>query len=374
MPYLEYISFFSLGIYSLVIFGFTVGWFKLRKFNKPGNDNIISASVVVACRNEEKNLDLLLESLISQNYPKNKLEILIVDDHSEDNSVNIIENYTRKLNYIKLLRLPNNKTGKKEALSHGVKNANSKIILTTDADCLLNINWIASLISYYQKYKPQLISGPVSIENSSNLFQKIQSLEFLSLIASGAGAIGVGRPIMNNGANLLFERSLFMESNQYHKFASGDDIFLMLHAKKTNKKSVHFIKSKDAIVYTQAAKSCIEFFNQRIRWTSKSKVYKDLDIIITAIAVVAINLIFAGSLILSFWNSIYFGWFLRLFLLKSLVDLFLLIPVLRFFSLNKLLWLFLPLQIIYPFYILLTFALGLRGKFLWKNRTFKEKG
>ena len=374
MTIAEYIALPIAGIYSLTILLFYIGWMKLRTFISSGIFDTIPISIIVACRNEEDNILHLLKSLSKQTYPKENTEIIIIDDHSEDNTRKIIAEYIEKNKFIKLLELPDNKTGKKEALAYGIKNSNSDIIITTDADCTTNKNWLKTIVNYYIQFKPKLLVGPVAFNyRNNNIFQKLQAFEFLSLIGSGAGAIGINQPIMCNGANLLFEKSLYENSNIKNHIASGDDIFLMLYAKKINKKSIHFIKSKEAIVYTRPVKSVKEFLNQRIRWTSKSKAYRDFDIIFTALIVTFANLVLAFSFAYTIWDFSFLNTFILLFIIKSIFDLLILIPVTKFFHTVKLLWLVFPLQIIYPFYIVFTVIFGLIGNFNWKDRYFQEK-
>lgn len=373
MSIITYIGFFIIGIYAIIILMLFMGWVKLKMFVFKPIANPILVSIVIACRNEEHHIIPLIESLIRQTYPKNKTEIIIIDDHSDDNTFNIVNECIKKHEFIKIIKLPMNNSGKKDALTFGIKSSSSDVIITTDADCNMNENWITSLVSYYLTFKPQLLSAPVCIKNEGLLFQKFQALELLSLIGTGAGAIGINHPVMSNGANLLFEKSVFIEADLQHNYASGDDVFLMQYAKSKFQNAIHFIKSKDAIVYTKAAKSINEFFNQRVRWTSKSKAYKDFDIILTALIVAFTNLTLIFCLFFSIWNHPVFIKFISIFIIKSVFDLLILIPVSRFFNQQRLLWLFFPLQIIYPFYIVYTVFFGLLGNFQWKNRSFKEK-
>ncbi len=371
---IEYVVYSIIGIYTFTIFLFTCGWFRIKTFKTPTVVINNHVSIVIACRNEEQNISTLLKALINQTYNKENTEIIIIDDHSEDDTIKIIEKFRDKYDFIKLFKLSESKTGKKEAIALGIKNSQSEIIITTDADCTMNKDWLNTMVNYYNQFKPKLLVGPVAFKNEKNIFSQLQALEFLSLVGSGAGAIGINRAIMNNGANLLFEKSAFLDSNLHYNYTSGDDIFLMLHVKKKYKKTIQFIKSKNAIVYTKAEKSIRKFFNQRIRWTSKSKAYRDLDIIFTAIIVTLTNVALVFSFSFSIWNSHSFRTFLILFILKSIFDLGILIPVSKFFHQQKLLCLFLPLQIIYPVYIILTVIFGLIGNFNWKGRNFKEKG
>lgn len=368
---IEYIIFFISIIYLIVILLYTIGWKKIHTPSGIKATKVITVSIVIACRNEEKNISSLLDSLLNQDYPKNQTEIIIVDDHSSDNSINLIGNYSAKYEFIKLFRLPENKTGKKEAIQLGIANSKTEIIITTDADCIAGPDWLEAMLNYYIEYRPKMLCGPVTFHNSKNIFSKLQNLEFLSLIGSGAGAIGIHKPIMNNGANLLFEKSLFESCNTKNEFASGDDIFLLLHAKSIDKRSVHFIKSKKAIVYTKPAQTFREFINQRVRWASKSKAYRDFDIVFTALIVAFINLLLVASFVIGLFNVDFFKITLIIILIKSFADLCILIPISSFFKQTYLILLFPLLQIIYPFYIVITVILGLTGNFVWKSRLYK---
>ena len=371
MEIISYIVFSISGIYFLIIFFFFIGWKKLPQAKGAGLHDAVDISLVIACRNEEKNLPGLLHKIVSQDYPMQKLEVILVNDHSTDKTFEKIHDFIKNYPHIKLLNLAEGKAGKKQALTLGIEKASHAVIITTDADCTPNPQWISSMAHYYVKHKPKLLSGPVVFNKPKNLFQGLQQLEFISLVASGAGAIGINKPIMCNGANLLFEKESFEKSNLQNQYASGDDIFLMLQAKNRDKKSIHFIKSNDAIVYTNPSFSFKSFLSQRLRWASKSKAYRDFDIVFTAIAVFLINLSLIAALTLSAFNKLYLKIFILLFIIKSIADLLLLIPTCRFFKQQKILWLFLPLQIIYPFYILISAVGGWFGNFGWKGRKFQ---
>ncbi len=365
---LEFLSYIIILIYGVLISGYLIGWIRLKQYKFNSLKKNIPVSIVVACRNEENNIQYLLKSLHKQKYPKELIQILLINDHSDDQTRNIISDYIKDKSNFNLLDLPKTQTGKKAALMFGIQNSRYETIITTDADCHMDSNWLDSMCTYYYHHKPVLLSGPVEITKSKSLSSEFQSLEFASLIASGAGAIGIHKPIMCNGANLLFEKSLYLESNKKHDFASGDDIFLMLAAKKIAREKIHFLKSKDAIVYTKALKTFNEFINQRIRWVSKSKAYRDFDIIFTSFVVALVNVILSVNLIGAVFNQTLLIHFIILLSIKSIFDFIFLFIFLQFFHRKNLLWLFIPTQIIYPFYISISVFLGLVGKFRWKNR------
>jgi len=371
MNFLITFSLLVLIVYGITIVSFALGWFKLNYFCRTIQPEKEPVSIVISCRNEEENLPHLFQSLLNQDYPKENIEIIVVDDHSEDNTYKILNQYAKKNKRLKILQNPTNQQGKKAALAYGIQHSTSEIIVNTDADCRMDKKWLSALVAYYTIHKPKMLIAPVAIEYSSKIFAQLQALEFTSLVLSGAGAAGINKPIMCNGANLLFEKSLFNKNALYTDYASGDDIFLLLQAKKENSRDIHFIKSRDAIVYTNPNQTLSGFFNQRIRWTSKSKAYSDFDIIITALTVAASNFLLAFWLIYSIFHPNQWDFFILLFAIKSLADLLILIPGTRFFHQQTLLWLFLPLQIIYPFYIVATTFFGWLANFSWKGRKLR---
>lgn len=224
MEIVFYISAFILLSYVIIISSFALGWHLIKPFKQKIIIDYPKTSIVVACRNEEKNIGNLLQSLSNQNYPKDKTEIIIVNDHSDDETEKVIYDLVSK--NIKLLNLPENITGKKAALQYGISLATSDIILTTDADCIMGSDWIINMVSYYLTHKPKILVGPVAFNHNNSVFQKFQTMEFMSLVGSGAGAIGINHPIMCNGANLLFEKTVYENTLHANKYASGDDIFL----------------------------------------------------------------------------------------------------------------------------------------------------
>ena len=211
-----------------MVLNFLIGWLK----NSSQNDKSkFRLSVVIAVRNEEKKLLSLINSLQSQDYDKNLYDVIIVDDHSQDNSLKILQEQASLWSNLIVLKQDALLSGKKKAILKGVKESKNDIILTTDADCSFNKNWLSSMSSFFTNETINLVSGPVSYKSSNSFFKKIQALEFLSLIGSAAGAIGINKPILCNGANLAYRRKVFLESTNYESdnIMSGDDVFFLLN-------------------------------------------------------------------------------------------------------------------------------------------------
>lgn len=360
---------FILFLYTILILSFLFGWLKIKSFEPEGSSQLLKISVVIPFRNEERNLKRLLETLMDQNYPADYFEIVAVNDHSTDSTLETIAELTNK---IRVLNLPENFTGKKQALDFGIKQAKYDSILVTDADCIVNRNWIRTFSSfYYFKHEPKMIIGLVDYSGNSDLFSKIQNLEFLSLLGSGAGAAGLKKPIFCNGANLFFSRNAYLHLKDPLKanVISGDDTFLLHNIKNSFPDEIYLLKSKQAIVKTSANETISGFFQQRIRWASKAKYYKDFDSVFSSSAVFLINLL----LLVWFFAGLNknFTFFFLFLGVKTGIDLLFLYFILGYFDKRKLLFWVPFVQIIYPVYIVFTAIFSFYGTFFWKNRIIR---
>ncbi len=371
--------------YSFLILLF--GYFfskKSNKSNKNNNSKKISASVIIPARNEANSVYLLLNDLSKQTYPKELYEIIVIDDESTDNTVDKVMEFIEKENSVKcrLIRknekIPSKIYGyfKKGAISLGIKHSKSEIILTTDADCRLGEKWIESYIEAFKSADIKMITGMVSFSEDKTHFEKAQHLEFLSLIASSIASVKIGLPIMCNGANLAFKKSVFEELNGYSsdiEYASGDDIFLLLKIKKKyGSKSIICLQCLDNMVYTKAKTTLKEFVNQRLRWASKTKGYKDFFILFVAIVVFLMNLSLMTFFLLSFFSFFFIKFFLVLVLLKNILDLPILLSITSYVNRKDLRKYIIPLNFIYFIYFNLIGVLGSVLNFKWKGRLVKK--
>jgi len=358
-------------LYVFTIISFRLGW--KRNYTK-SNVYLVKVSVVIAVRNEQENIKRLVKNLKDQNYDKNLYNVIIIDDHSSDDTWSILCKEELNWSNLVVLSMDSNKYGKKNAILKAVNYSESEIILTSDADCFFSSDWITNMTSCFLDKKVNLVSGPVSFNNELTVFSKIQTLEFLSLVASGAGAIGINKPIFCNGANMAYRKEVFLEVNNYsnNTIASGDDVFLLHMVKKFYPGSIVFVKKFESIVYTQSILSFREFINQRIRWTSKSSSYKDMFSVLISLLVFIVNLLFPVLLMFSLYDYMFIYLFLLFFFIKSLVDILFLFPVLKFFKRLELIKWILPLQIPYSFYITLIVIISNFMPFNWKGRLQKK--
>lgn len=338
-----------------------------------------SVSVIIPARNEAAGITACLESIVQQNYPKELLEIIVIDDHSTDETAALVANLQRSYPQLQILKLSHFLSSgkinsyKKKALEVGIAQARGELIVTTDADCLAPPNWLRLLVSLYEKKNAKLIAAPVNFHQEKNLLERFQSLDFAgTMLITGAG-IHARTMRLSNGANMAYPKQIFTELAGFEgvdQFASGDD---MLFAQKVAAKypdEIFFLKNAAATVLTQAKPDWQSFLQQRLRWATKSTTYKDWRItwVLVMVFFYCCNIIL--SLLLLPLFGIAFCWiFLIQWGLKSFFDYQLLNTACRFFHRKELMQSFLPAQMLHLAYIVVIGFLGnVVKKYEWKGR------
>ena len=323
---------------------------KIKLFNF-SIEPVTFISVVIACRNEQKNLPSLLNNISSQNYPRELFEVIIVDDNSTDRTRKIASGFSGFNNSI---AISNSGSGKKQALRTGIKAAKGSLIITTDADCRMGENWMRTIAAFYEKYNPEMIICPVEIESRTGFFGRFQELEFLSLQGVTAGTAYSGDASMCNGANLSFKRESYLNNsdNLYNEIPSGDDIFLLHSFKKDSNSIILWLESRDAMVTTTSSRAAETFLKQRRRWASKWKAYSDRFTILLGIVTFVTIILQVFMLIVALLFPGFLWVFLVIFFLKMVPDFLILRNTARRYGRQKLLKWFLPSQVVYPFYVL----------------------
>jgi cellulose synthase/poly-beta-1,6-N-acetylglucosamine synthase-like glycosyltransferase len=392
------------GLYILLILYYWLSW-RAIPYYKPQTSNLPSGasakeghnpktkiSVIIAARNEEENIVHCLDSLSSQSYPKDLFEVLVVDDHSTDKTAEMVLQY--RAGNIKLISLKDHVAAealnsfKKKAIEIAIQQSTGELIVTTDADCYAPENWLQTLAAFYEEYQPVFIAAPVAINCGMSFIEMFQALDFMALQGITGAAVHKKIHSMCNGANLAYTKKAFEEVGGFtgiDSIASGDDMLLMHKIYKRYPGKTLFLKSKEVIVQTAAVKTIGEFFNQRIRWASKTGNYDDKRIFWALLLVYLFNLSLVFLPVWALFNNAEFDihlypvsisislaelWVIML-VFKIIIELVFLFPVAAFFGKRKLLWLFPFMQ---PFHIIYTIIAGWLGRFgnyTWKERKVK---
>ena len=365
-------------VYAGMILYFRVGWSNTSTFIPHSSNTNISISVIIPARNEADNIRACLSSVVNQSYPKALYEIILINDFSEDDTAKIAMEFPG----VTVLELKDFITDrinsyKKKAIEIGIQHARGTLIVTTDADCIVKENWLATIAEFHQQTQADFIAMPVYIPPAKHSFIEIfQSLDFMTLQGITAAAVNQRMMNMCNGANLAYTKAAFNKVGGFagiDAIASGDDMLLMHKIYKKNPTGVCFLKSQEVIVTTQPVTTIKDFFNQRIRWASKADKYDDKRIFVVLLLVYLFNVLMLLTPLLGFITgnvTLIFFW-IMLMIGKTFFELIFLYPVAQFFNATKELQYFPLMQ---PFHLLYTVIAGWLGKFgsyQWKGRAVK---
>ncbi len=367
-------------VYACLIIYYRQSWLQIPISNQQSAiaNKQTFISVIIPARNEEENIRLCLESVTSQKYPEHLFEVIVVDDFSTDKTAETVNTFTGK--NVTLISLKNFveegglNSYKKKAIEIAISKAKGELIITTDADCIVPDSWLQTFASFYEKHQPAFLAAPVAYHGENNFLQIFQSLDFMALQGITGASVFKKFHSMCNGANLAYEKRIFLEVGGFtgiDNIASGDDMLLMHKIFEHYPERVLFLKSPAAIVQTKPAATLKEFLNQRIRWASKADKYTNKKITSVLLLVYIFNVWILAIVILSIFYSFLFFWFIGLIIVKTIVELFFLHPVTKFFKKEKLLWWFPLSQPFHIFYTIIAGWLGKFGSYKWKERKVK---
>lgn len=360
-------------LYLLLVIALLTGWVLVRRRPMPPRTPTPpGVSVVVAFRNESAHLGRLVHELGAFAFPPDRFEVILVDDHSEDDSATIVKETGASVRNLRLLQLPGDQQGKKSALRMGILQARFPVIATTDADCTVSKNWLTCVASYFEDDATKLLVGPVKLSDDNTFFGKLQVLEFVSVAGTTAATVGLGHPVMANGANLAFRKESFMEVGGYEdnmSVASGDDEFLLRKIFKKYPTGIRYLNYYEAAISTPPQASLKSFVYQRMRWAGKWRHNSDwvarslagfilmaqvsfLSLVVANILSPSVTLILVAMKV--FMEGVFIAWMAR-FLDRPFNGLA-----------------FLVIELFYPFYVL---AIGIGSLFIpyrWKGRRYSQ--
>lgn len=364
MFFITTIVYIYLGTILLFIYGFT----KVKTYNSINLKPKTAFTIIVPFRNEAENLPLLLESLSKLNYPMDLLEVILVDDAS--NVKFQIADFRFKITIIDNIR--NSNSPKKDAITTAIPLVKTDWIITTDADCIVNQNWLLTLDNYIQTQDVYMLAGAVTYNGNNSFLHHFQQLDLTSLQGATIGSFGIEKGFMCNGANLAYTKSLFQELNGFEgndTIASGDDVFLLQKAIAKYPKKAHYLKSENTIVNTKSLSNWGFLFHQRVRWASKTTSYQSSFGKAVGLIVFAGNSSFVYCYILMIIGLFPIKTMFFIFLSKFFIDSLLLYKTNQFLTKNKMQYLLLS-SLFYPFFSTAVALYSLNGKYEWKGRRF----
>ena len=267
------------------LYFFFLVWLRAGLSNEqPESSNLPMVSVVMAARNEETVIDKLMENLQVQEYSREKLEYIIVDDHSNDSTATVVRDFAAKDERFRLVtavEVPSGVAPKKWALHLGVKEAKGEILLMTDADCTVGSNWVQKMTAPFSRESVGMVLGSSPLGRENSLWERIIRVDSVGLDALMAAGACRNFPLTASGRNLAIRRQTFDEASGYEKFRafiSGDDD-LMMHLIAKNGWTVFPCLSTGSEVESPSPEGFRAFIQQRLRFASKGKAYYGLDFV-----------------------------------------------------------------------------------------------
>jgi cellulose synthase/poly-beta-1,6-N-acetylglucosamine synthase-like glycosyltransferase len=380
MTLLAIITSVLLLLYAAVLFYYYQGWNALPAQDEipPDFQPLTRITVLIPARNEASNIRACLDSYLKQSYPAALRECIVIDDHSDDDTAAIVQEYINQ--GIQLIRLADSTAGltlnsyKKKAIETGINAASGVLLLTTDADCILPPDWILEQVYYQQITGACFITGPVKISAGHSFLNRFQALDFISLQGITGASAFKGLHAMSNGANLAYLKSAFLEVNGFEgidQLASGDDMLLQQKISMRFPGQTGYLKSKKAIVETAAMPDLKSFLQQRIRWASKAGSYQESSLRFILLLVYLLNLLLLCLLISAIFIPA-IGWIvLPAILLKILIEWPFMFLVGQFFGYSRLVLSFPLFQLFHIIYTVAAGTFGQVGSYRWKGRNVR---
>lgn len=362
------------ALYSAMIIYAISGWKKLEVEEE--KEPWLGVSILIAARNEAENIETVIRDVFNQSYSKDLFELIVIDDHSEDETLSIAQSLKAEFPNLKVL--PNKDgEGKKAALKKGIQEAKFNTIATVDGDCRVPSEWLVSMTSHWEKDQTKMLLGPIVFQPNQTMLQQSQAMEMLAIMGMTGGFASQQKPIMANGANLFFSKQEFESIGGYQSSQnpSGDDVFTMLQFSEKWPDSVRFVKHYEAAVLTKPEATFSAFWQQRKRWLSKKGGYSNMLLKGTAVITYLANAAAFVSFIAiigalgSYWTD-RLMWIL---FIKTLLDLILTRTVSRDIQPHCGIANILVTEIFVVVYVTFLGIFGNVRNYVWKGREIKVK-
>lgn len=357
-------------LYTLVLLVFGIGFLRGGRSARPAGGEQPSFSILICARNEEKTMAACLYSILQQDYPPSKVQIIVVNDASEDRSATLAETVLKASGVSHLIISNPEQKGKKASLSYAMSFAKHPWIVSRDADTISpSRQWLTSIAEGIQQSDADMLIGPIALSGNSGMLWALQAIENSILQVLAGGSAYFKRPFLCSGANLVFKASMYTKVNGYQShahLASGDDVLFMEDVKKANG-NIHYLHSKPAIVETLACRSLSELLNQKIRWSGKFKHNPNLLNSAIAVLVTLANVAWLYCFVDGYVHPVDNSWTLVYVVGKLCVDFLMLLVASTFIRQPYLFWYSLPVGCIYPVYACVIAVGSLILKPSWKK-------
>ena len=301
---LEIVIFFYASFYFIISVVIAVGGKLLKSYELPSE--LPDVSVIVCARDEEADIRRCLESMLNIDYPREKLEILLVDDESEDVTMDIMNEYAARDGMFRVLSAESEShdlPGKQRPLNLGIRESSGEIVLVTDADIAVRPGWIKGHVSAYRE-NIGIVGGITRVStDSGSIFSRVQNVDQISKLAVAMGCAGLGFPITTMGNNMSFRREAFGHIGGFSgmKQSVVEDMALMNAIVRQTDYSLGWISDKSGVVESTPESDFDTFINQRFRWIFEVSDLSNTGKFMLSIETMMFT-VFIASLFIAPWN------------------------------------------------------------------------
>lgn len=240
-----------------------------KKYPRLSEEDLPTVSILVAARNEEETIVRCLEALDKLDYPEGKLDIVMINDNSTDNTKELITSFINGKSVFRLFDVPAEKgalRGKTNALAQAVKTVTSEIVLTTDADCAVHPKWAKTIASYYTD-KVGMVNG-FTPQHVTDGFSGMQHLDFTFLLTIASGSMNLNMPLSCIGNNMSYKKAAYDEVGGYENipFSVTEDFNLLMAIHKLKKYKILYPYNAEGIVESLPLTDWKSIYRQKKRW------------------------------------------------------------------------------------------------------------
>lgn len=224
-------------------------------------------SVVIPAYNEEKSIIHCIESVLKSDYPKERIEVIVVDDGSKDTTATLVNTYKKKHDLNNLTLISQSRVGKAHALNNGMKNAaESELVMSLDADSYLEKNALKNVTKYFLDTKVMAVASNVKIAKTGGLFNLIQQFEYIICYQMKRAHSIFNIEYIIGGIGSTFRKRYLEKIDFYDGNTVTEDIDLTMKILKNGNKQLKVMYGSDVIAYTQSVLSIQDLIKQRYRW------------------------------------------------------------------------------------------------------------
>ncbi|AJF62599.1 MAG: Glycosyltransferase involved in cell wall biogenesis [archaeon GW2011_AR20] len=218
-----------------------------------------SVSILIPAYNEGKTITKTIKSVLNLDYPKDKLEIIVINDSSTDNTADMV----KKFKEVKLIYNKHRGAGKASALNMGLKYAKGELFAVIDADSEIEKNSLKNLISYFEDNKTGSVISSIKIRNPKNIYHHIQRLEYILATFIRKLMSKIDTLHITPGVLSVYRTKLIKKLGGFDEKNITEDLEIALRLRANN----YSVKmSPDSITYTRIPSDFKELWHQRIRW------------------------------------------------------------------------------------------------------------